>query len=196
MAPVAVLLMNSVMKVPTKHTEAITSMGLSPQTLRMPLASICARPVFSIAVPSTTEPANTMRMFQLMLLKACDTEQQRSSTMTRAARKAASRRVITLSDESSIMPIMMSAESSVFLPMLGMSLDSKKCSWRFTSSLMFLAEGGHSRSTVSPACSTISRGLCSMRSPRRATATRVRFSFSENPVSPQRLPMALLPKLT
>ena len=81
--------MNSVMNVPTRQMAAMMIMGLLPQTFNMPLAIICARPVFSMAVPNTTEPANTIRMFQLMDFMAWSTEQQWQSTIMRAARKAA-----------------------------------------------------------------------------------------------------------
>ena len=70
MAPAAVFEMNSVIKVPTKQMAAITTMGFVPQTSRMPKASRSAMPVFWMASPSTTDPANTIRMSQLMAFMA------------------------------------------------------------------------------------------------------------------------------
>ena len=126
-APVAVLLIKAVTTVATKQTAVITTNGLSPQISRIPVAIICANPVFSMAVPSTTDPANTIRIFQLMLFHACSREQQREATISKAAKKADCKRVMIFSDESKIIPNMIKAETSVFLPILGISSDSKKC---------------------------------------------------------------------
>ena len=66
MAPAAVLEINSVINVPTRQMAVMTTMGLVPQTSRMPKARRSAIPVFWMATPNTTEPANTIRISQLM----------------------------------------------------------------------------------------------------------------------------------
>ena len=70
MAPAAVFEINSVMKVPTKQMAVMTTSGFVPQTSRMPKARRSAIPVFWMARPSTTDPANTIRISQLTAFMA------------------------------------------------------------------------------------------------------------------------------
>ena len=196
MAPAAVLEINSVMKVPTKQIAVITTIGLSPQTSRIPKARRSAIPVFWMATPSTTEPANTIRISQLMAFIAWSTLQQRKSSIAIAARKAHCSSGIISRAESTTIAIMIVVEISVFLPMFGTWSLSKKCSFvvRLDSSIFSL--GGQSSSSVSPAWRTTSRGDCWIRLPLRATATSTTpLSFSKL-VEPIAFPIRLLSKVT
>ena len=127
MAPAAVLEINSVMNVPTKQMATITTMGLVPQTSRMPNASRSAMPVFWMAIPKTTLPANTISISQLMAFIAWSTLQQRKISMAMAARKAHCRSGITLRADSTTMAIMIVVDTNVFFPMLGTWALSKNC---------------------------------------------------------------------
>ena len=137
MAPAAVFEMNSVMKVPTKQMAVMTTMGFVPQTSRMPKASRSAMPVFWMASPSTTEPANTMRMSQLMAFMAWLGVQQRKRSMAAAAMKAHCNSGITPKAESTTIAIIMMVETSVFGPTLSTSSPFTR-PWVFCSSRMSL----------------------------------------------------------
>ena len=196
MAPAAVLEMNSVMKVPTKQIAVMTTMGLEPQTSRMPKARRSAMPVFWMATPSTTEPANTISISQLIAFMAWSTLQHLNRSIAIAARKAHCSRGMTLRAESTTIRIIIVVEMSVLLPILGTWSESKKHRASFREEVLTLIFFGQRNSNVSPACSTTSLGAFLMRSPRRATAVNVRlFSFS-NVLPPMVLPIRRLPKLT
>lgn len=96
-AAVAVLLVNSVMKVPSRQMQAKAYIGLVPHTERMPSASRLAIPVYSMALPRLIEPANTISRPQSMLLRAWSMEQQRQIIMAKAARKLACSNGMTFS---------------------------------------------------------------------------------------------------
>ena len=127
MAPAAVFEINSVMKVPTKQTAVITTIGLVPQTSRMPLARHSAMPVFWMARPRTALPAKTIRISQLMARMACSILQQRQISMAAAARKAHCNSGMMPKADSATMAIMIAVEASVPYPMLGTSSEPKKC---------------------------------------------------------------------
>ena len=138
MAPAAVLEMNSVIKVPTRQTAVITTIGLVPQTSRMPLANHSAIPVFWMARPSTALPAKTIRISQLMACMACSMLQQRQMSMAAAARKAHCSNGIMPRAESTTMAIMIVVEMSVPRPILGTSSESKKWTVFFRPELFIL----------------------------------------------------------
>ncbi len=196
MAPAAVFEMNSVTKVPTRQTAVITTMGLVPQTSRIPLASHSAMPVFWIARPRTALPAKTMSISQLMARMACSMLQQRQMSMAAAARKAHCSRGMMPKAERATIASMMRAETMVPLPMLGTSSESKKCRAPFSEGVSTLRCFGQTSSSVSPTCSTTSRGAMLMRSPRRATAASITSLSRSNEVVPMALPIRLLPKST
>ena len=196
MAPAAVLEINSVIKVPTRQMAVITTIGLVPQTSRMPKASRSAIPVFCMATPKTTEPANTISMSQLMAFMAWSALQQRKMSIAAAAMKAHCSNGMTPSAESATMAIMIVVEMSVPIPIFGTSSESKKCRSLSKAEVPRLTLFGHTSNSVSPACSTTSRGALSIRSPRRATAASVTLLSFSNVLPPIFLPIRLLPKST
>ena len=162
----------------------------------MPNANCSAMPVFWMAVPKTTEPAKTIRMSQLMDFMAWSTLQQRNSSIAIAARKAHCSSGMTLSADNAIIDNMMVVDMRVFLPIFGTCPESKNCSCEDNCSVLISSCGEHSKSKVSPACSTTSRGDSSMRLPLRATATSVMLlSFSKVEL-PMDVLIRLLPKVT
>ena len=127
MAPAAVLEINSVMKVPTKQMAVMTTMGLEPQISRMPKARRSAMPVFWMATPKTTDPANTISISQLMDFIACSTLQHLNRSIAIAARKAHCSRGMTLRAESATIRIIIVVDIIVFLPIFGTWGESKNC---------------------------------------------------------------------
>ena len=117
-APAAVLDINSVINVPTKQMAVITTIGLVPHTSRIPMARRSAIPVFWIASPSTTLPANTINMSQLIARMAWSGVQQCSIIMAAAAIKAQCSSGIIPKADTVTIAIIISADISVLLPTL------------------------------------------------------------------------------
>ena len=131
-----------------------------------------------------------------MAFMACSLVQQRKSSMAAAAMNADCSSGSTPSAESAIMAIMMVLVTMVLGPMVTTSDESENWSCEDSSAVCRLIRGGQAKSRVSPACNTTSRGDCLMRSPLRATATRIMLLSFSNVLPPIFVPISLLPNLT
>ena len=88
MAAVAVLLVNSVMNVPTRHIPARAIIGLPLHTERIPFEMHSAIPVSCMAVPRLMLPAKIISKLQSMLSRACLIVQKRQIIIANAATNA------------------------------------------------------------------------------------------------------------
>ena len=194
-APAAVLEINSVMNVPARQIAVITTIGLVPQMSKIPPAMRSAIPVFWIARPSTALPAKIISISQLIDRMACSGLQQRKMSIANTANIAHCRSDMTPSAESATIAIMIMLDTNVLQLMFGISSESKKCRSRLIVLVSVFSSLMLSSSRVSPACSTTSRGDCSIRLPRRLTATSVSLCSFSKPFVPIVVPIRLLPKL-
>ena len=174
----------------------MTIKGLVPHTSRMPKASRSAMPVFWIASPRTTLAAKTMRIPQLMESIAWLGVQQRNRSMAPAAMKAHCNKGMTLSAERTTIVIMIAVDINVLEPMLGTCVESKNCNCDESCSVLIFKRGGHSKSSVSPACNTTWWGESLMRLPLRATATSVMLLSFSKEEWPSLVLISVLPKVT